>query len=384
MFTKDIIIILNKYLDDSEIVKYLQDIIKYDGKMVDSLTEIKNNLSEKLYKLSLSDKLNEESIILSKDLVELKRYITIEKESLREIITNNSQPNSNNCNLNIINQYDNLHPFKQFVKLYLSQDNVCPSCYYNMEDTKIIYSERKSDNTINRKTLNVYRCPCCHRMFIENDIMLETNINNTNIQLLNDYYKTDNVREMTFQNIIVLTTNRMCSKNHEMLDYVANVPVINKEGKIVFTKENISYCKQCQRYLMLKRDFEAINGIIACQIIDKTKALHIDNVDDEIEISQKQSVLYKYGYNVKTKDNISDKQRHMILSLVIESGILTRQQITSHLDTLIERGSKIPKWKDATGKWRQDRHYVSSYKTENLPKVITEKLILKYRTNVVK
>ena len=80
MFTKDIIIILNKYLDDSEIVKYLQDIIKYDGKMVDSLTEIKNNLSEKLYKLSLSDKLNEESIILSKDLVELKRYITIEKE----------------------------------------------------------------------------------------------------------------------------------------------------------------------------------------------------------------------------------------------------------------------------------------------------------------
>ena len=100
--------------------------------------------------------------------------------------------------------------------------------------------------------------------------------------------------------------------------------------------------------------------------------------DDEIEISQKQSVLYKYGYNVKAKDSLSDKQRHTILALVVESGILTRAQITSHLDTLIERGSKIPKWKEATAKWKQDRTYVSTYKTEKLPKIITEKLILKY------
>ena len=50
----------------------------------------------------------------------------------------------------------------------------------------------------------------------------------------------------------------------------------------------------------------------------------------------------------------------------------------SHLDTLIERGSKIPKWKDATTKWKQDRHYVSKYNKDNLPEILVKKVIKKY------
>ena len=73
----------------------------------------------------------------------------------------------------------------------------------------------------------------------------------------------------------------------------------------------------------------------------------------------------------------------MILASVIESGILTRDQICSHLDTLIERGNKIEKWEMATNKWKQDRHFVKSYNASNLPKVLFDKVIVKYNQLVL-
>lgn len=128
---------------------------------------------------------------------------------------------------------------------------------------------------------------------------------------------------------------------------------------------------------MLKSDFKQIEGMIACKVIDQT-VIHTKNDSDDIEIKQYESVLYQYGYNVKTKDNLSDKQRHLILAAVVESGILTREQICSHLDTLIERGSKIEKWELATQKWKQDRHFVKKYNVKSLPAILTNKIILKY------
>lgn len=128
---------------------------------------------------------------------------------------------------------------------------------------------------------------------------------------------------------------------------------------------------------MLKNDFKQIEGIIACKVIDQT-VIHTKNDGDDIEIKQYESVLYQYGYNVKTKDNLSDKQRHLILAAVVESSILTREQICSHLDTLIERGEKIKKWELATQKWKQDRHFVKKNNVKSLPTVLMDKIVLKY------
>lgn len=49
-----------------------------------------------------------------------------------------------------------------------------------------------------------------------------------------------------------------------------------------------------------------------------------------------------------------------------------------HLDTLIERGSKIPKWKEATQKWKQDREYVKHYSPQKLPEILVNRVIAKY------
>ena len=115
-----------------------------------------------------------------------------------------------------------------------------------------------------------------------------------------------------------------------------------------------------------------------CEVIDKTYT--INNSDDDTEIDQHESLLYRYGYNVKTSVNLSTKQRHIILASLVESGIMTRNQISDHLTMLINRGEKIDSWKDATDKWKQDRYYVQDYKTYNLPSVIADRILLKYKT----
>lgn len=178
--------------------------------------------------------------------------------------------------------------------------------------------------------------------------------------------------------IIVLNNTIKCSySGHKTKDMKINLPVLYEDGKVEYVSLLSSYCEDCKRYTILKNDFKNINGVILCQIIDET-SISKQTDTDEFSIVQKESPLYKYGYNVNSQSNLSDKQRHIILSSVIEANILNRRQIIDHLTTLIERGSKIPNWKEATNKWKQDKYYVEKYKTENLPNVIFDKIILKY------
>ena len=188
--------------------------------------------------------------------------------------------------------------------------------------------------------------------------------------------------DINFADVIVLSNINYCTyKGHSVDDVMSHIPTFTPDGKIKYIDMNLTYCNQCDKYIMLKSDFKSISGIIACEVVDETTSYNYNN-SDSIEISQSESLLYKYGYNVKTKENISDKQRHLILAAVIESGILTRDQICSHLDTLIERGSKIDRWKLATQKWTQDRQYVKKYNSSHLPEILLNKVILKYHKQI--
>ena len=69
-------------------------------------------------------------------------------------------------------------------------------------------------------------------------------------------------------------------------------------------------------------------------------------------------------------------------SRLVESGIMTRTQIIDHLTSLINRGEKIESWKRAVDKWKQDRYYTQDYKTENLPSVIANKILLGYKESM--
>ena len=186
-------------------------------------------------------------------------------------------------------------------------------------------------------------------------------------------------KDLDIFDIIVLSNTLKCSySNHVTNDIIADIPVLYENGEVATLSIPASYCKDCKRYTILKDDFKRINGNIMCKVIDETTFANSIN-DDEIDIEVKKSLLFQYGYNVQSKANLSSKQRHIILASVIEAELLNRRQITDHLTTLIERGNKIPKWKDATDKWKEDKNYVQQYKTENLPHVIFDRIILKYK-----
>lgn len=358
MLPKNIADIVVKYRSKIDEVSAINAIVE---ELVYYLSSINSNITERLQLLINDINTGDEEEQLLSDSRVLRKYIS----TLNEI----------EC-ANDISDADSMYCPCEGFDLYICYDNICPACNCKMEEENTQY-DKIGFNGNTKGDITIQNCPACERKFVIDHDLDGIDIDYTNIVLHRDYCIID---ELSFNDVIVLTTVTSCSsKGHNITDINAKIPVIKTNGNIEYTCRNVAYCRECNKYIMLKSDFYDIPDRIACQVIDQTTTSASSN-DDEIEISQKQSVLYKYGYNVNAIDNLSDKQRHTILALVVESDILTRAQIISHLDTLIERGSKITKWKNAVGKWKQDRKYVCDYKTENLPKVITEKLILKYRT----
>lgn len=186
---------------------------------------------------------------------------------------------------------------------------------------------------------------------------------------------------LCIHDIIVLSNTLNCDVNHDVHDITVSLPVLNEDGDINNITVLASYCKDCDRYIITKDIFNNIDGVIMCEVINKIGIIEENKEDFEIELAEHRSILYRYGYNVKSSTNLSTKQRHIILASLVESGIMTRNQISNHLTMLISRGEKIDSWKDATDKWKQDRYYVQDYKTYNLPSVIANKILLQYKSN---
>lgn len=357
--TKKIIDILSKYQNEN----WCYDItVNIDKAIYETITQLRNmrtNLSDKLHDITQSDQI--ENYNICNDILDDIKTIT-------QLIKHFEELKQNTIAKNLI-------LFDERLNIFVIDDNLCPECNTKLFPLCIDY-QKNIRNKIEYDILDSYECQCCKRLFAMEYDINNNDFSDTNITLNFQYLKHNN--QISFNDIIVLTNVISCTtKEHHLDDVLAQIPIFNTDGSINFIRLNISYCNACNRYIMLKSDFKQIEGIIACKVIDQT-ATHIKNDSDDIEIKQYESVLYQYGYNVKTKDNLSDKQRHLILAAVVESGILTREQICSHLDTLIERGSKIEKWELATQKWKQDRHFVKKYNIKSLPVILTNKIILKY------
>lgn len=185
-------------------------------------------------------------------------------------------------------------------------------------------------------------------------------------------------KKLSIQNIIVLKTIKQCSHdNHQIEDVIAKIPVLYDTCKVHFLDVELSYCKTCDQYYMLKSDFDKITGIILCQVIDQTSVGNVNQNDDFSKL-QSQSILFKCGYTVSSQRNLPVEARRIILCSVIESHLMTKAEIKDHLNILIERGRKIPSWKEATKRWEYDKKFIDEYDWRNVPQVVYDKIVLKY------
>lgn len=159
------------------------------------------------------------------------------------------------------------------------------------------------------------------------------------------YSVIDPIEKLDIYDVIVLQHTCKCSfGDHVTKDVKIEIPVLHSSGQVHSTTLIASYCETCNKYTVLKNTFDSIDGIVMCEVIDKTST-SISNLNNNgLEFKHHESVLYRYGYNVKSKSELTKTQRQIILSSVIEAGILNRRQVIDHLNILIDRGSKIPNW----------------------------------------
>lgn len=365
MFPKEIIETIEKYqVNDnysSQINSNMQSIISV---LRDVDTKIKQELIN-----AMSSSVSEEEQSLLNDSQVIRNYI----ESIQLL------PQSQNTNTEIaeeiISETYSISDIPKPVKMFLCEDKVCPVCGCTMEEKYTSYTGDIHSNPT-RETISSYRCGCCGRFFICDYTLEDINIANTNLSIIKDFYF--KIPQIDIYSVIVLSNTLKCSSNHDIKDITAKLPVLNEYGQISYISINASYCQTCNRYTILKEDFNAIAGIVTCKVIDET-VLYSNINDSDIEIDTKHSILAQYGYNVQTKKDLSEQQRHIILSSLIEAQIMSRREVIDHISTLIDRGSKIPNWKFATQKWKDDRKFVSEYQSDCLPEVVFNNIILKYR-----
>lgn len=365
----------------NEIIEILQ---KYKSNNQQAFKNINNSIDEIIYNLNLfnesisselqyllSNHKTDDTNELYNDCVTLCEYIdSIEK----------SEEQSENCAERlskekvadkITSQISNNIP--KPVKLFLCEDNVCPVCGCSMKETYISFTEN-NETSYEKIKIDTYRCDCCNRLFVCDYVINNIYLSRTNLIINYNYY--NKIPSICIDSVIVLKSTLRCF-SHRTETFLAQIPVLDEDGKIFYHSLDALYCFECNRFTILEDDFNAIKDIVLCKIVDETYVNNQEN-SNKFNIDKDCSVLKYYGYNVQTKKNISKQQRHIILSSLIESGIMTRRQVIDHIKVLIQRGSKIPSWSEATQKWKDDIDFVDTYKIEDLPKVVFDKIVLKY------
>lgn len=365
MLPAEILNILEKY---KEINKTEIECINRDFQdVINQLKQVRCHLSKELSKYLNSDEIDDDKEDnIHHDIKILKKYI----KSISEI----SISVDNICEIS-----EELTPvFNNKVYSYLIDDDLCPFCNVKLIPHWIHY-QRIINNVINNESVKWYRCPNCNKLFAVDYEFTNFDLNDTNIELNKSLY--NDIPSVGLYSVVVLCNTLKCSSSHKTTDFIAKLPTITPDGELKYINANASYCFSCKRFTILKEDFNKIENVILCKIIDESSDTKNDSTKDEIEIAQRRSVLFNYGYNTQTKKNLSSKQRHTILASVIEGKILGKREIIDHINTLIERGSKIPSWKAATTKWKEDKEFVSNYQNDYLPEIIVDQLLLRYKSS---
>lgn len=374
MLPKEIIDILEKHKENN--VDEIKKVNIYILEILKELKNVKSNLSEQIKKLYDDDIVGEQVSVLHNEITALVKYI----KSIDYININIDDKLDIQTDSFVVSpkQQELLQLFNDGIRPFLISDSLCPECHEEIVPFNIYYC-RKVDDRIVEESIQWSRCPICRRWYVMDKWLKDFDLNNTNISLNRKYY--DDVPTIGIYSIIVLSNTLHCSLNHKTKDIVAKLPTINENGELIYVKVNASYCYECDRFTILKHDFNNIKDVIICKVVDETYE-YSSTTKEEFEIEPKTSILYNYGYNVKTQSNLSEYQRHTILSAIIEAGIMNKRDIVNHITTLIDRGSKISSWKSATHKWKQDREYISQYQSGDLPEFIFNEVILKHKHSI--
>ena len=365
MHLEEIIELLKKYRNEYWYPQTIEEVNKSIQSITNVLKDVQTYLSNKLYEINTSDSIEDsgESEIQN-DIKSIKKQMK-DIRNIYSIIPTNEKYNEDT---NII--------FDKKVNVFLVSDEMCSVCTYKIKSHLVRYY-RIVDNQLKNEDVIWHICEVCGKLFVLDYEAEEFDFNNTNIVLDRKYY--DAIPPIDINSVIVLGNTLKCSFNHNTNDIIAKIPVLDKNGEVYYVETGVSYCSVCNRFTILKDEFDKISDIVTCKVIDETSSSNPGDQAQANETENDGSILKYYGYNVQTQKNISEQQRHIILSSVIEAGIMSRGQVVDLLNINIKRKSTRPDCQLAIQKWREDINFVNIYKTDELPKVVFNKIILRYK-----
>lgn len=130
---------------------------------------------------------------------------------------------------------------------------------------------------------------------------------------------------------------------------------------------NVVYCKRCKKYHINATSFNIYSKKYGMPLI-KLASSSGDGYG-ECATWREESVLHFLGYNVNGMDNLSDVERHKILSQAMDAGHMQKAKVISFLETMIRLNEGQPKKASAVVKWKKDLKYVLDYKVEKQRKI---------------
>ena len=100
-----------------------------------------------------------------------------------------------------------------------------------------------------------------------------------------------------------------------------------------------SYCEECNQYYISEVEYEKLckKGRVCCRVI--TIEEYIKITETGVHTWAEKSLLRSYGYTVNAHDNLSENERHRILSFVIDNKIMEEHKIINFLEWLIHRNT---------------------------------------------
>ncbi len=154
--------------------------------------------------------------------------------------------------------------------------------------------------------------------------------------------------------------------NHKLVNIEGTVNVIDASGIVHSRNVAAGYCSECNKYFIMESTFRNLRffGVPLCRIYEEKHYLSGENTNNKMNLAS-ESILKQFGYSVSQAEGLSINTRQMILSLLIDNGIMTKSEIISYLDFFINQRKGQPKYEIAIEKWHEDldfiRHYKSGY-----------------------
>lgn len=209
------------------------------------------------------------------------------------------------------------------------------------------------------------------RVYPKRDV---TQVNANNINQMNKKIKKENSK-ISF---LVRSQLKSCvSKNHNLDSIIVEIQVIDINGTIKNIEVNGFYCNDCKLYFILDSEYERIRrkGTPLCQIFEEIK--YLNNNSNKFDLNY-ESILYSFGYNVNSQNNLSDKQRLKILTFIIDNGILSKSEVISYLNYFINMRIGRKEYQNAINKWKNDIKLLNSYKSIKIDKKVDTIKVIKY------